>query len=105
MNGSDTTEIQKEDQIFVLGKLTEFFYERQAPPVDSWPDISEQTGLNIVCAAADHRDDGSSHWDLPVGIESTGHLSKEEFAAAMGKSRVMLAIGRPEISPSPYEAL
>lgn len=102
MNKSDPQHV-KEDRLFVLGKSAEFFYEPHAPPIESWRDIIEGTGLSITSAAAEG--DGKHHWEIPDGVETMGHLSKVDFAAAMGKSRAMLAIGRPTISPSPYEAL
>ena len=40
-----------------------------------------------------------------VGITNLGRLGKIEFYEELGRSFVFLGVGRPRISPSPWDAL
>lgn len=39
------------------------------------------------------------------GIETTGKMSREEWIQTLARSKVLLGIGNPPLSPSPYDAL
>jgi hypothetical protein len=56
------------------------------------------TGLEVESVA-------TGEVPLPDGVKSTGHVTREEFEVMVSKSKLMLGIGRPLISPSVYSAL
>jgi hypothetical protein len=43
--------------------------------------------------------------DVPAGIENLGIIPRRDFAQLLSKVRVLIGIGAPTISPSPYVAL
>lgn len=42
---------------------------------------------------------------VPVEVEGMGGMSAEEYVGELGRSKVLVLIGRPPISPSVYDAL
>ena len=103
-----TPPTQKLDRVFVLAKLAEYFYDkRKAPPESVWVDFQQKTGLEPVSVATD-RKDGTRGWlnyTVPQGVTPIAPLSRDQFEIEVGKSKVMLGIGRPYISPSIYTSL
>jgi len=43
--------------------------------------------------------------DVPIELKSLGFMNQDAFLDAVAHSKVMLGIGRPRISPSPWQAL
>lgn len=96
----------KEDNAFILAKRTDYFYNRNSVPPEYWPHLKPDTGLSALSVAQDdHRDAGEVGLPIPEGVNTIGRVSKEMFEEVVGKSKVMLGIGRPLISPSVYSAL
>jgi hypothetical protein len=91
--------LEKLDQLFVLAKQTTYFQDPWASiPSTFWAQAQNLTGLEVASVATG--DD-----ELPEGIVSSGHVSRAEFEVMVSKSKLMLGIGRPLISPSVYSAL
>jgi hypothetical protein len=103
-----TPPAQKLNRAFVLAKLAEYFYDkRKAPPDSVWKNLQQVTGLEAVSVATD-RQDGARGWlnyTVPPGVTLMTPLSRAQFEIEVGKSKVMLGIGRPYISPSVYTSL
>lgn len=92
---------ERDDHLFVLAKRTSYFSDRDSNvPRKFWPDLKAQTGLWALSVA--DSDDGK---EVPEGVKSIGRVKKEEFEELVGKSKLMLGIGWPPISPSIYSAL
>lgn len=100
--------VEKQDRAFILAKLAEYFYdERKAPSMSVWHNFQEETSLEPVSVGTD-REDGARGWlnfTLPDGVTRIGPFNREEFEVEVGKSKVMVGIGRPYISPSVYTSL
>ncbi|KAF9068154.1 hypothetical protein BDP27DRAFT_1530086 [Rhodocollybia butyracea] len=96
---------ERPKQVYVLAKYAEFFggnnyaYPNQTfvPPADE-PSLDD---LKIV-AGVRYTADGS---EVPKAIHDLGALNKEAFYEQLGKSRALIGIGRPVLSPSPYDAM
>lgn len=72
------------------------------PPTETWLDFEERTGLSLVANA---RSEGSEDLALPAGINNHGPVPFDNYTSEVGHSRMMIALGFPVISPSPYLAL
>lgn len=49
--------------------------------------------------------DGPQEMPLPEEVETTGKVPVDVYAEMLGKSKVLLGIGRPPISPSVWVGL
>ncbi|KAI5452662.1 hypothetical protein NCC49_000411 [Naganishia albida] len=102
-------ESAREDRIFILAKSTEYFNEPfTGIPRDFWVSLGDQTNLTAYSTAEDDENlvrEGGHVLGVPEGIESLGRVSKAEFEVQLARSKVMLGLGRPYISPSVYSAL
>ncbi|KAL7415019.1 hypothetical protein BDY24DRAFT_433906, partial [Mrakia frigida] len=94
---------QRRNRIFILSKLYSNFYFGMRSIEPEWYErLASDTGMEIVSVA---RDDTNGKHVLPEGIQSLGTLSPNEFRRELSFSRVLLGIGFPLHSPTPYEAL
>ncbi|KZP25595.1 hypothetical protein FIBSPDRAFT_1041421 [Athelia psychrophila] len=99
-------------QAWVMAKRLGYF----VPGRSAWPNAV----YDAASAAADVRfalgaDQGGienggagaemTEEDLPRGIKNYGVLEQEAFMRQLAKSRVLIGIGNPLLSPSPYDAL
>ncbi|KAG8993905.1 hypothetical protein FRB94_013077 [Tulasnella sp. JGI-2019a] len=88
---------------FILAKESSYFHDdkdRLAFPLDAYATITEQTGIQVVTTANE-----SATQPIPAGVEKLGHLTREEFYHELSYSKVLIGIGRPFLSPSPFDAL
>lgn len=99
----------REDRAYVLAKYLSFAIEIKEHlhtlPV-AWPPhfyeaVSNATGIKFTLGAWDH--DYKS--DLPPGLTNHGVLPQQEFVDTLSRSRVLVGVGNPEASPTPYDAL
>lgn len=72
-----------------------------APPPEIWLDFKERTGLTPVANAKSE----NSEDVLPLGIDNKGPVPFHKYTEEVGQSKLMIALGYPIISPSPYLAL
>lgn len=81
---------RKQDRVFILAKLAEYFYQRDtAPNATVFADFKEQTGLGLVSVAKDRKTkDGWVGAGVPEGVEEWDQLSREDFEFAIGQSKV-----------------
>lgn len=80
-----------------------FYPERNgvAPPPEWWADFEERTGIvPIANAKSDNAEDV-----LPPGILNKGPLSFDDYTSEVGHAKMMIGLGYPIISPSPYLAM
>jgi hypothetical protein len=91
-------------QVYILAKYPgylsgdDYAYPNQtfAPPADepSLVDLKVVAGLR-----------SASDGEVPEAIHDLGPLNKEAFYEQLGKSRALIGVGRPNLSPSPYDAM
>lgn len=102
----------KEHRVFILSKRTAFFTEKfntwwgfltdaiaEVPPIDT-PEGPKN--FTYVAGFANKNKDGPETIDW---IENIGLLTQQEWQKMVAASKVLLGIGRPTVSPSPYDAL
>lgn len=118
--GSEQTAIPFEERphrVWLLAKYVWFFYEWMGYKVweedfyqratdelrQRWPDFE------IVGGLIDNRNaeqiEKQGEFKIPKGIVNLGKLNATQFDEELSKSRLLLGIGRPATSPSPYRAL
>ena len=84
----------------------EYFYPEKMwgipPPIETWLDFEKRTGLSLIANAKAW---GPEALGVPAGIDNHGPQSFDNYTAEVGRSKMMIALGFPVISPSPYLAL
>ncbi|KAL0952575.1 hypothetical protein HGRIS_006831 [Hohenbuehelia grisea] len=89
-------------QAYVLAKRLSYFYNGDF----AWPNISlvppPELDISLVGGIGDDTD---HHSPIPEGINNLGVLPKHQFYEELGRSRALVGIGLPFLSPSPYDAL
>jgi hypothetical protein len=84
---------------------TEYFYPNTfafALDLDVWSNFESSTGL-VPLGTARNLNEGE--YVDPPGLNNLGPLKRAEYDRKLAESKVLVGIGRPEISPSPYAAL
>ncbi|KAJ7598798.1 hypothetical protein C8J56DRAFT_1157886 [Mycena floridula] len=87
---------------YVLAKYPEYFIDENYP----WTDVSfEHSPISGLSVIAGLRGDDKHEKDIPPGLVNLGSLNQKQFYKELGNSRVLIGIGKPPLSPSPYDAL
>ncbi|KAJ9119145.1 hypothetical protein QFC22_003636 [Naganishia vaughanmartiniae] len=97
---------QRKEEVTVLGKLYEYFYPHRMGlvPQDVWPPFQNATSLTPIANARALKDNDVEQ-TTPPGLTNRGPVPSKDYTKQVATSKVLLTIGRPEISPSPYLAL
>jgi hypothetical protein len=66
--------------------------------------IQQRLGIKILGGIKIDREEVAQYYD-ESGLTNLGELDKAEFYRHLGMSSVLVGIGRPRISPSPWDAL
>lgn len=97
---------QRKERFLILAKKTIFFTEWAVIPTDYWADQADTTGLEAFSVSQDDpRKPGEKGYAAPEGVNTVGRVGVQEFNNIIAESKVMLGIGQPSISPTPYYAL
>jgi hypothetical protein len=101
---------QRTDTAVIMGKLTQYFFPNRTgdlpPPLEAWSGFHAQTGLVAVGNAKPLVDGAEGEpQGTPEGVVNKGPVGRDEFTKQVGEARMMVGIGMPAISPSPYLAL
>ncbi|GHJ87038.1 hypothetical protein NliqN6_3440 [Naganishia liquefaciens] len=100
---------ERVDEAVILGKLTSYFYKDRtgglSPPEHAWASFHAKTGLWPIANARVLNDDPNEPSTTPEGIINRGPMERDVYTAQMGHARVLVGIGMPAISPTPYLAL
>ncbi|KAL0952646.1 hypothetical protein HGRIS_006890 [Hohenbuehelia grisea] len=91
---------QRPMQGYVFAKQISYFYDRQF----AWPGMLWEPPFELKLFAG-MRNDTDYASEIPEGITNLGILPKRDFYEQLGKSRVLIGVGKPTLSPSPYDAL
>lgn len=104
---------EREHRGLILAKEPKYFDEENGfkgilgKARDTVPPVTvagEEMPFRLVSTAGERRDDGSTE-ELPEGIVSLGRMPQEEYTDLLAKSKMLIGIGNPKLSPSPYWAL
>lgn len=110
---------ERPHRVYILGKYSWFFHKKSPMSnvvwefdwfqkiIDElkqrWPDFEIVGGITDPRNEAEIEKEGE--FPVPPGIINLGKLDPEQFDAELGKARLLLGIGFPGLSPSPYRAL
>ncbi|KZV73709.1 hypothetical protein PENSPDRAFT_749940 [Peniophora sp. CONT] len=102
----------RERRAYVLTKFLRFLVNNEydgdpAWPPNIWQMMVDELDLAFVASIKiDIMPDGSEvPAGLPSGITRLPELGPDEFVEELAKSRVLIGVGNPRTSPTPYEAL
>lgn len=108
---------QRPYRVYVLAKRLHYFYEWRAPattPRDQFARAAKELaeefpGFEFVGAVRDDRSpqdmEQSGEMSLPEGIKNMYPLDADQWDAEVAQARLLMGIGWPTLSPSPYRAL
>lgn len=65
----------------------------------------EDVPFKLVSTAGRERGDDGSTEELPEGIVSLGRMPQAEYTKVLARSKMLVGIGNPKLSPSPYWGL
>lgn len=92
----------RQDAILLLAKKTSYFTRPEAWPLEIYAAIANATGLDLISSALDETADGTG---LPTGVIPHERMGRQEYEEFIGEMRLLLGVGNPGTSPSPYNAL
>ncbi|KAI8827450.1 hypothetical protein BJ741DRAFT_630173 [Chytriomyces cf. hyalinus JEL632] len=95
---------ERDEQVVILAKHTKYLFTDRSPTKEMWDRLVNGTELGVKFITSASQLDENDRPLLP-GINSTGILLPSEYKHMVGKSKAMLAVGNPALSPSPYVAL
>ncbi|KAJ9112510.1 hypothetical protein QFC22_006259 [Naganishia vaughanmartiniae] len=101
---------QRKDTAVIMGKLTQYYFPNRTgdlpPPLEAWTGFHAQTGglQAIGNAKPSNPLDPGDPPGTPDGVLNRGPLDRDAFTKQVGEARMLIGIGMPAISPSPYLA-
>ncbi|KAF4588774.1 hypothetical protein EYR40_010329 [Pleurotus pulmonarius] len=87
-------------QAYILAKQLSYFTNKNY----MWKGVSLVPPFPLDLVAG-MRNDTKGPSSIPDGINNLGQLNQQDFYEQLSKSRVLIGIGNPRLSPSPYDAL
>ncbi|KAF8311214.1 hypothetical protein DL93DRAFT_2061318 [Clavulina sp. PMI_390] len=107
-----------EGQAYIFAKRQSYFAPQRdlAFPLSFWDRAAKRTGVRFVAGAENDKEERARRKDmpkldgevpevLPESITNYGLLPQSDFVDAIAHSRLLVGVGNPIISPTPYEAL
>ncbi|CED84680.1 hypothetical protein [Phaffia rhodozyma] len=97
---------KRDDRAYMFAKFDSYLTNSEATwSTSSFPTI--QRLVNVTFVGGFMRQHGNRADSPPQieGITNLGLLDREDFIQEMAKSKVLVGVGNPIISPTPYEAL
>lgn len=95
---------ERKDHILVLGKVAQYFHHswftHTTAQFDKLSEAIKPTKFIATC-----KDYQKDQYPIPQAIEDLGPQDPEVYRELLSSAKVLLGIGKPEISPTPYEAL
>ncbi|KAF5379051.1 hypothetical protein D9615_005991 [Tricholomella constricta] len=94
---------ERPQQAYILAKDLKYFKSDRG---FAWNNVSFVPPYPLsVMSGIRYNADTTEPDTLPHGITDLGPLNQTQFYTQLGKSRVLIGIGHPRLSPSPYDAL
>ncbi|CAK5274620.1 unnamed protein product [Mycena citricolor] len=92
---------ERPKQMYILAKHLKYFVaEENAWPLSFYDEVSTETGARFLLGA-----DGYEPAGFPKSIENVGLMPNSEFYRVLANSSLLIGIGLPWTSPTPYDAL
>ncbi|KAJ7094392.1 hypothetical protein C8R44DRAFT_590286, partial [Mycena epipterygia] len=89
-------------QVYVMAKDLEYFHPpHHAWQADFYDDAAEATGAHFVVGAQGTKIPP----DFPKSVENLGTMPQDWFYEILAESAVLVGVGLPYTSPTPYDAL
>ncbi|KAI5889172.1 uncharacterized protein SCHCODRAFT_02633734 [Schizophyllum commune H4-8] len=93
---------ERPKQAYILAKRLSYFYDHNF----AWRDVAfDDAGSPARFVAGMIEDADAAGKSVPAGVANHGRLNKTAFYLELARSRVLVGIGSPLLSPSPYDAL
>lgn len=100
-----TPQAERNNTVLILAKKAGYFSQAFFKPmIDAFDDIAgamEEMGMEMWTTAEGDKD--NDH--VPKQVVKVGRQEPAKYREILSASRVLLGIGQPPISPTPYEAL
>lgn len=106
---------QREDRVYLLMKYLAYVHFATSWEPDFYARAATELGIKFIGGYVDDPDFKPGGQDPPKGgwkdieepgkIENLHELNRERFMEELGKSKLLLGLGNPTWSPSPYDAL
>jgi hypothetical protein len=98
---------ERDDQAYLLAKYLMFFTPEHEP---AWTTVNydaatNATGVKYLIASTYVTGGEGSPLALPSNHLNIGQIGPAEFMEKLSKSRVLIGVGDPMLSPSPYDGL
>lgn len=92
---------ERPKQAYVLAKWLSYFHNKEY----AWAGVALDDAHAPARFVAGMIDDEDGKKPVPAGVANFGRLDKKAFYGELSRSRVLVGIGSPPLSPSPYDAL
>ncbi|KAI0037152.1 hypothetical protein K488DRAFT_75486 [Vararia minispora EC-137] len=104
--------LERYDRAYIMTKRLQYLFESDnAWPPDFYEAAAKELEIDFVLGAANEKVFGKDGREirprniLPKGVKNLGKLELPEFLDELSKSQVLVGVGLPFTSPTPYEAL
>lgn len=106
---------QREDRVYMLMKQLAYVHFATSWEPDFYARAATELGIKFVAGYGNDKDfkpggqdppaEGWKDIEEPGKVQNLHRLSRENFLKELGKSKLLLGVGMPNWSPSPYDAL
>ncbi|KAJ3525465.1 hypothetical protein NMY22_g10567 [Coprinellus aureogranulatus] len=106
---------QREHRVYILMKQLAYAHFASAWDPDYYARAAAELGVLFVAGYGDNPKFKPGGQERPKGgwkdieepgkVQNLGQLDRERFLDELGKSKLLLGVGNPDWSPSPYDAL
>ncbi|TYJ57167.1 hypothetical protein B9479_002082 [Cryptococcus floricola] len=90
---------ERKDAGLILAKRSSYFHYHHVSPPEFWTNLTQNDGVELISVA--NVEEGKP---MPVGLETIGKQTVEDYTKLVGDVKAMVGIGIPVISPSVYAA-
>ncbi|KAI0318456.1 hypothetical protein OF83DRAFT_21938 [Amylostereum chailletii] len=99
--------IYRKSRVYIMTKRLENLANPQgrAWPPEYFAAAGRETGVTFVLGAANSTDVGDPKAFVPANTENLGILQQNRFMEELSRSVLLVGVGSPSTSPTPYEAL
>lgn len=96
---------ERKNGVLVLAKLPDYFHLRHFTPTTHAFDYIAKAmkGIELWTTAHKHKEEGKH--PIPSDLVQLGPQEPAKYVELLSSARALLGVGKPEISPTPYEAL
>jgi len=95
--------VDRQDRAYIMAKQLDFVLDprQRAWPPHFYQAASHMTGIQFVLGAGN----SDAYPDPPPGVTNYGQMAQPVFLNNLSRSRVLVGVGSPITSPTPYDSL